>query len=178
MACVNARETSMEMMSMASLAGSTFSTVATAYFWLVRARREKPQLRSYLVNREFFYGLQRPPQRHIGLKLGIVVANYSLLPNALLGVELWLRGRGDAWLPLHNPTFDKQTPLPFNVPSMNTVLLCVNGTLALPIDDKLEEGGLPGYLNHHLAEPREIKVQLRGLLGKLYTEVLGLPAQA
>jgi hypothetical protein len=32
----------MEMMSMASLAGSAFSTVATAYFWLVRSRRERP----------------------------------------------------------------------------------------------------------------------------------------
>jgi hypothetical protein len=166
----------MEIMSMASMAGSAFSTVATAYFWLVRARREKPQLRSYLVNRELFYGLQRPPDRHIGLKLGIVVANYSLLPNALLGVDLWFKGRNVAWLAVHNTTFDKQTPLPFNVPSMNTVLLCVNGTLPLPIDNQLEDGGLPAYLGHHLAEPREIKVQLRGLQGKLYTEVLKVPA--
>jgi hypothetical protein len=168
----------MEMMSMASLAGSAFSTVATAYFWLVRARREKPKLRSYLVSRELFYGLQRPPDRHIGVKLGIVVANYSLLPNALLGVNLWFKRRDNTWHPVYKPTFDKQTPLPFNVPSMNTVLLCVNGTLAFAIDEKLEEGGLPGYLDHHLADPREIKVQLRGLEGKLYAEVLRYPAEA
>jgi hypothetical protein len=168
----------MEMMSIASMAGSAFSTAATAYFWLVRARREKPQLKSYLVNRELFYGLQRPPDRHIGLKLGIVVANYSLLPNALLSINLWFKRRDDTWHPVHNPTFDKQTPLPFNVPSMQTVMLWVNGTLAFPIDDKLEEGGLPGYVDHYLTDPREIKVQLRGLSGRLYTEVLSYPEQS
>ena len=35
----------MEMMSMFSMAGSAFSTLATGYFWLVKVRRERPDLR-------------------------------------------------------------------------------------------------------------------------------------
>jgi hypothetical protein len=162
----------MDMMTMLSLSGSAFSTAWTAYFWLVRVRRERPALKPYLVGREMFYGVQRPPDRHIGIKLSLVVANYSLLPNALLGVRVWLRRRDNGWQPVHHPVFDARTPLPFNLPPAQTALLCVNGTLSFPIDEALEEGGLPAYMRHHIGETREIKVELRGLGYKAHTVVL------
>src|SRR6478735_426669 len=77
----------------ASFVGSAFSTVATAYFWFVRARGERPNLKPYLVDREFFLGAMTPDSRHIGLKVGLVVANCSTLPSALLKATMQVRGR-------------------------------------------------------------------------------------
>jgi hypothetical protein len=166
----------MDAMTMLSLSGSVFSTAWTAYFWLVRVRRERPALKPYLVGREIFYGVQRPPNRQLGIKLSLVVANYSLLPNALLGARVWLRRGDGGWQPVQNPAFDARTPLPFNLSPAQTALLGVNGTLWFPIDDQLEDGGLPAYLRHHLGESREIKVELLGLNGKPHTSVLTEPA--
>src|SRR6516162_5814151 len=98
------------------VAGSLFSTLLTLYFWFVKARREQPNLRPYLVDREFFLGAQTASQRQIGFKLGIVVANYSELPNALLGVAVAFKQSDGGWLAADQVSFDKQTPMPFNIP--------------------------------------------------------------
>jgi hypothetical protein len=159
----------MDMMSLGSLAGSVFSTVCTAYFWFVKVRRERPLLRSHLADREFFLGNGGGDTRQIGVKVGIVVANCSLVPNALLGAQLAVRGRRGQWFDIPNLSFDKQTPLPFNIPTMQTVLLRLNGTLTLPALPQLEEGSaskiLQAYLQHYLADPREIRIQLHALSG-------------
>ena len=57
----------MDSMSMFSMAGSAFSTLATGYFWLVRNRREKPNLRAYLADREFYLGRGGADNRQIGV---------------------------------------------------------------------------------------------------------------
>lgn len=149
----------------ASFAGSAFSTLATVYFWFVRARGERPNLRPYVVDREFFLGAMTPESRHIGVKLGLVVANYSTLPNALLRATLQLRGRAGQWLAVADLAFDKSTPLPFNLPPLTTVLLRLNGTLAFPFSAALEEGNktVANYLRDHVAEPRMVRVELHSL---------------
>src|ERR1700733_2452003 len=98
------------------LVGSVFSTVLTVYFWLVKASRERPNLQAFAADRELFLGNQTAGKRQIGVKLGVVIANYSTLPNAILGVAVAVKLKDQTWLPLEDVTFDKQTPLPCNVP--------------------------------------------------------------
>lgn len=90
---------------------------------------------------------------------------YRSLPNALLGVRLWLRQRDGGWLPVEGITFDPKTPLPFNVPAMQTVLVRIAGRVAFPTADDIEgtPATLANYLDRHVATPREIGVELRGL---------------
>jgi len=169
----------MDAMTMLSVAGSSFSTIATGYFWLVRNRRERPHLRPHLADREMFLSNGGADQRGVGLKLGLIVANYSLLPNALLGVNLAAATRAGGWLAVENVAFDKQTPLPFNLPSMQTVMLRLNGYLHFPTRPELEEGKVLGnYVNHYLTDPRQMRVTLIGLNGYTHTHTLKWPAVA
>jgi hypothetical protein len=160
------------------LAGSVFSTVLTVYFWLVKSRRERPDLRGFLADRELFLGTQTADRRQIGVKLGLVVANYSSLPNAILGVSMSAKQRDGTWLALEDVTFDKQTPMPFNVPSLQTVLLRVTGRANLASVGTLEQGGnlLGNYITHYLTNPREFRVELQALNDRRFTATLTFPA--
>jgi hypothetical protein len=163
--------------SYASFTGSAVSVLATSYFWLVRVRRERPCLVPYPADKEFFLGLSRDGVRQIGLKVGVVVANHSVLPNAVLGARLWVRLR-DGWQEAGHLAFDKQTPQPFNVPSLQTVLLRLTGTLSFPYQDALEEGSktTANYLNTFVAQPAAVKLELRHLTGRADEHVLTFPA--
>ena len=165
-------------MSMAGFFGSIFSTLATAYFWLVRMRQEKPCLVPHFVDKEFFLGLGRDQARQIGVKLGVVVANYSVLPNAILGARLWLRVP-EGWQELGNVAFDKQTSLPFNLPPLQTVLLRLNATLTFPYQETLEDGNktVGNYLGRFLTQPRQFKIALRRLGDRTDEHVLTLPTE-
>jgi hypothetical protein len=162
-----------------SIVGSAVSMAATLYFWLVRMRREKPCLRPYLVDREFYLGLSRDEVRRIGLKVGIIVANYSVLPNAVLGARLWIRRADGGWLEAENLAFDKQTPQPFNVPPLHTVMLRLTGALSFPFQDALEDGNKTAgnYMSRFTAQPVEMKVELRHLNDRTDTHPLALPAE-
>jgi len=164
----------MDTMSLFSAAGSGFSTLATAYFWFVRNRREKPSLRTYLADREFYLGRGGAENRQIGFKLGLIVANYSVLPNSLLGVTLAVKRKDGGWHPVQGMTFDPQTPLPFNIPPMQTVLLRVNGHLAFPNEDAIEKSNtiLGGYLDKYIADPRLVQAKLRSLNDCVHKEVV------
>jgi hypothetical protein len=167
----------MELMSLTSLAGSVFSTACTAYFWLVKVRREQPSLRAHLADRECYLGTGGKDTRQVGLKLGVIVANYSALPNALLGARLWVRHRDGGWREVENVSFDKQTPLPFNLPSMQTVLLRLNAYLSFPVQPEVEDAGtanriLSGYCDRFMTEPREIRIELEGLNERKHRDVL------
>jgi hypothetical protein len=147
-----------------SLAGSVLSTLATLYFWLVRMRHEQPCLKPYLVDKEFFLGLGRDDVRQIGMKAGIVVANHSVLPNALLRIRLWVRTQ-EGWQEVERLSFDKQTPQPFNIPPMQTVLLRATGSLSFPYQDALEGDSrtVANYLKTFVVQPVEIKMEMQHL---------------
>jgi hypothetical protein len=163
-------------MSYIGFAGSALSMLTTFYFWTVRVRNERPRLQSYLMDRELFLGLARDDMRQIGVKVGVIVANYSSLPNAILGARAWIRLRS-GWAEVENVAFDKQTPPPFNVPPLQTVMLRLSGTLTFAYDEALEDGSktLTNYLAL-LAEPFEIKVELRHLRGAGDAHSLQAPA--
>lgn len=166
-------------LSLAGFAGSAFSTVATAYFWFVRMRRERPCLKPHLVDKEVFLGASREQVRQIGLKIGVIVANYSVLPNAILSARLWLQSK-ERWQEVDHLAFDKQTPQPFNIPPLQTVLLRLTGFLAFPYQDQFEEGGktIANYLNHFASQPLKLKLELRRLHDRADTHVLDWPADA
>jgi hypothetical protein len=104
-------------------------------------------------------------ERYVGVKLGLIVANYSSLPNALLGIRLWVRQKDGGWMAIENVTFDAKTPMPFNVSAMQTVLVRAAGRIAFPIVDDFEgtPTALSSYMDRNLAAKREIGVELRGL---------------
>jgi hypothetical protein len=158
----------------AGLVGSVFSTVLTVYFWLAKARRERPNLQGFPVDRELFLGNQSAGKRQIGVKLGLVVANYCTLPNAILSVGMAVKQRDGTWLPLEDVAFDKQTPPPCNVPSLQTVLLRVVGRANVVGVGALEQGGnvLGNYLNHYFSSPREFRVELHALNDRTFTAAL------
>jgi hypothetical protein len=162
-----------------SMVGSAVSMAATLYFWLVRMRREKPCLKPYLAEREFYLGLSRDEVRRIGLKIGIIVANYSVLPNAVLGARLWIRRTDGGWLEAGNVAFDKQTPQPFNIPPLHTVMLRLTGTLSFPFQNALEDGNKTAgnYMNQFTAQPVEMKVELRHLNDRTDIYPLATPAE-
>jgi hypothetical protein len=161
----------------AGFVGSAISTLATLYFWLVRMRQERPCLKPYLVDKEFFLGQGRDDLRQIGVKAGIIVANYSVLPNAILGARLWVRLR-EGWHEVEQLAFDKQTPQPFNLPPLQTVLLRLTGALSFPYQDALEEGSktTANYLNAFVMQPLEMKLELRHLNERVNAHVLTMQA--
>ena len=138
-------------MSFFSMAGSAFSTLATGYFWLVRARREKPNLRPHVADRDFFLGSGSAdsPDRHQARRDRRQLQSLAQRPAR--------RQCGSASRRRHlaaggaRTTFDAATPLPFDVPSMQTVLLRINGYLSFPTLADLETGSktlarVPGAL--------------------------------
>jgi len=153
--------------------GSAVSMLTTLYFWLVRMRQEQPCLKPYLADKEFFLGMSRDGVRQIGVKVGVIVANYSVLPNAILGARLSIRLK-DGWQEIGNLAFDKQTPQPFNIPPMQTVLLRLTGALSFPYQDALEEGSktAANYLSSCVAQPLEMKLELRHLNQRTDAHVL------
>jgi hypothetical protein len=152
-------------MTVVSLAGAAASTGATVYFWFVRVRSERARLTCELVERELYLAGMTEQTRQVGLKLGLVVANGSSLPNALLGVKVRVKLRDGGWLEAEKVAFDKVTPRPINVTAMQTTFLVVNAYLSFASVSELEQGGktLAAYADHYLANPREIEVELKGL---------------
>lgn len=153
------------MMPIASMIGSALTALLTVYLWVVRIKRERTDLRPYIADQEVFLGNTIGETRQVGLKLGLIVANYSSLPNALLGVRLWLRQKDGGWLPMEGVTFDARTPLPFNVPAMQTALIRIAGRVAFPTADDIEgtPTTLADYLDRYVVAPREIGIELKGL---------------
>jgi hypothetical protein len=152
-----------------SLSTSLFSAGFTLYYWLVRARAERPNLHAYLVERAGHLGYMKGETRCINLALGVVVANYSSLPNALLGVKVAAVRKEGGLQEAAKVTFDEKTPMPFNLPPLQTVMLRVNAGVLFPMTDELERGGPAAYLNHHLGNPRRLKLELTGLGRRRHT---------
>jgi hypothetical protein len=172
-------DTGMESyMTYVGFVGSAVSMLTTVYFWLVRMRQEQPCLRPYATDKEFFLGIGNDKVRQIGLKVGIIVANYSVRPNAVLRARLWI-GLHDGWMEVGHLAFDKQTPQPFNIPPLQTVLLRLAGTLAFPVQDALEDGNktLTNYLNSFVAQPLELKLELQDLTQGTDAHVLTWPTE-
>lgn len=93
-----------------SLGGSAIAVISTFYFWLVRAKGERPHLVIHPIGHltgfammasddgDTYRRLGGPPERTFlkyGLRLAIV--NNSSLPNALLDARVWIEMADGKW---------------------------------------------------------------------------------
>jgi hypothetical protein len=161
-------------MKVVSLVGSGFATASTLYFWLIRANRERPQLKTYLTSpfdASFLAGSGDTMRSQFYVKA--VVANYSTLPNAILGARTWVKARDGSWQ-LATTIFPEKNQVPCNLAPLQTVPLQITTTIVVPAPAE----GTPRPASQReaafqsVAQPVEIKVELRCLGDKHFTDVL------
>jgi hypothetical protein len=163
-----------ELIKYASLAGSVFATLSTFYFWFVRANAERPNLKAHRIAP--LDGAQLaggPDTMRSQFYLKAVVANYSSLPNTVLGVRAWVKGQDGAWKDA-TVSLDEKSQLPLNLPPLHTVPLGLTITITVP--DPGPDAPRPASRREaaflSVSQPVEIRLELRGLGLKRFTEVL------
>src|ERR1700722_17998707 len=109
---------------------SIFSAAISCYFWLVRARQERPRLEVCKAEPRFggYANSSCGDPIKLTFEVKVIVANYSTLPNALLGLNSWVKTREGAWLEAVTIP-DPKTPLPLNVSPLQTVRLNLTSTI-------------------------------------------------
>lgn len=161
-------------MSIMSLTGSIFSTTCTGYFWFVKVRREQPNLKCFLHDHDLFLGNGRGDTRGIGMNVNVIVANYSTLPNAVLGVKLSVKLKEGQWQPLTGVTCDKGSPLPLNINPLQTTILRLSGRLTFATVDEAESQRdiVGAYGKNYLIQPLEFQIELTSLNNRVESSQL------
>jgi hypothetical protein len=157
---------------------SICTALATFYFWIVKYRQEKPWLKIYQAEPQLAGHAQSASSDPIKLvfDLKTVVANYSSLPNAVLGAQSWIRMQDGSWREAET-RFDPRTQLPLNLASLHTVRLDLSATIgvsAVPEGDacKNTNEAFVLYRDRYVSQPLEVKVALQTLGEKLFADVL------
>jgi hypothetical protein len=106
--------------------------------------------------------------------VNVIVANYSTLPNAILGVKLAVKLQDGTWQPVTGVICDKSAPLPLNISPLQTSLLRLSGRLTFATLDELEtQRDIVGaYSKHYLAQPVEFQVELQSLNNRVESSQL------
>ncbi len=154
-----------DLMDMATLSGSAIATAITAYFWLVRSRREAPDLRFYMVAP--LDGNQSGGREGNRLDCHVlarsVVANYSMLPDTLIAIRVWLLLATGEWVEARLAGGER-SPFPVNLAAMHSALVNLEMTFT-------GSGDLTGSSSvsrrdaslAHLSTPARIRVEMQGL---------------
>lgn len=118
----------------ASLCGSVLALASTFYFWLVRSNRERPQLAIHPIgdlsgslvsaneDLEIYHRLRPGKNEHcVKYWLHLAIVNNSSLPNAVLGIRVWLKLSDGKWqaMEVQSQSAD-QDLLPVNVDPLTT----------------------------------------------------------
>lgn len=109
------------------------------YFSGLPDERERPNLKAYLIEKNFYNGIQRE-LRFLRMELTLIVANHSTLPNAVIGAKVWIGLKDGTLKEADHLQFDPTTPQPFNIGSLQTVKLKLNGALGFVSTEELEIG--------------------------------------
>jgi len=161
-----------------SLGLSVGSAMATFFFWLVKAKNEQPNLRIYNAAPQFAGYAASSCGETIKLVFDVkaVVANYSSMPNAVLAADGWVKLKEGQW---HDAEvrLDAKTPLPLNLAPLQTVRLDLSLTLAVPAIPEGEQCRNTNetfalYRQRFVADPLEVKIELKTLGEKLFADVL------
>lgn len=177
-----------------SLVASSVAIASTFWFWLVRHRREKPRLLSHLLrpiegiligandNLEIFRAASPGTgEVAVSYRLDLAVMNESVLPNAVLAMEIDLLDRDGNWqsmklMPVpESPDSPKPAGswLPINLVPMTTagVSLWLVATLKGTYDGgtyrKYAEAAGDALPTHP-----QIRVRLHSLRGQYFTATL------
>jgi hypothetical protein len=157
---------------------SICTALATFYFWIVKFRQEQPRLKIYKAEPQVGGHAQSACSDPIKLVFDVktVVANYSSLPNAVLGAQSWVRMRDGSWCDAET-RLDPRTQLPLNLASLQTVRLDLSVTVGVPAVPegnacKNTNEAFVLYRDRFMAQPLEVKVGLKTLGEKLFADVL------
>jgi hypothetical protein len=163
---------------MIAFALSVGSAVVSGYLFLVKSQQERPQLRVFKAEPKiggYAVSSSTDPVKLV-FEVKAIVANYSSLPNALLGLRAWVKTREGTWREAE-AVADPKTPLPLNLAPLQTVRLNLTATVAFPAVPSGEACRNTNetfvlYRDHYIAQPVEVKVELGALGDKPFTEVL------
>jgi hypothetical protein len=167
-----------------SLGVSICTAVLTFFFWILKAKQERPHLQIYPADPQFGGYAQSSCSDPIKLSFEVktIVANYSALPNAVLGVQAAVKMRDGSWRAAETRS-DPKTPLPLNLAPLQTVKLELAVAVlvsALPEGQECKNTHetFRLYRDRFVAEPLEVKVALTTLGEKLFANVLRNAARA
>jgi hypothetical protein len=160
------------------LAVSICSAIATFVFWVLKASRERPNLKTYLAEPQIGGWAQSSYGDSIKLafEAKTVVANYSTMPNAVLGAQAAVLMRDGSWRTAET-RIDAKTPMPFNLAPLTTVKLDLSFTVTVP---SVPEGDtcrntqetFALYRDLCFALPLQVKVALTTLGEKQFADEL------
>jgi hypothetical protein len=123
---------------------SIFSAAITSYFWLVKARQERPDLRFYQLM-DFRASVRRGPGEPKTNRLsltqvdsgGVLIANNSIRQNSILRFDCFLRHDG-RWIKGRWGYVNQDKP-PWNIPPQSAISLSLACFFDVPDDYELPE---------------------------------------
>lgn len=165
-----------------SLLASFFAVASTFYFWLVRANRERAKLAACVVTgmrgtmmmaMEDAVTFRRvaPGDNQIVLKywLDLAIVNNSCLPNALLGIKVWVKFTDGRWHAMDVASADPEADLfPQNIDPLTTA------GMKLALATKWEGNVSGGFRERECAagdalpELVPVRVELQALQGQTF----------
>jgi hypothetical protein len=161
--------------SWVSLGASIISLSMTLYFWFVKAKRESAQLRLDSVSHQSYIDLGRGNEetRWLQFQVAIVVVNNSVLPNAVLDIEVLQRDLDrKKWVAIDHVLLSENSTLPVNLPLLQTGLITVHwwqSFATLAAAEALEARDIAsGYVNAHFPN-RAIQVKVKAMQGKTFS---------
>ncbi|WP_029630730.1 hypothetical protein [Zavarzinella formosa] len=165
-----------------SFLGSAASVGVTGYFWLVKMNRERPQLQFELVEHasHIDVGPATAEEQWLNFRLALVVVNNSSLPNAVLGTRVRVMPRGSGnWQEAEHVRPARGSAFPLNLPALQSGLITVEWEMRFPalsteIDSESPERIVEAYLKENWDFADHVSVELRGLRGKSFTEMVPL----
>ena len=123
---------------------SVFSAAMTAYFWLVRARREKPQLTAFQLANFRLITRKGDEEKHLKRvsitqleRGGVLVANHSIRQNSIVRFDCYLRV-GHDWVKGLWGYIDNDKP-PWNIGPESTIAMSPACFFEVPEDAEIAE---------------------------------------
>jgi hypothetical protein len=163
-----------------SLGASIISLSMTLYFWFVKSKRESPQLQLDSVGHQSSVDLGRgdDESRWLRFQVAIVVINNSVLPNAVLDIEIFQRAPDHRkWVPIENVLLSENFTLPVNLPPLQTGLVTVDWWQCFPSLEAAEALGAQdiarGYVDAYFPN-RSIQVKVKAMQGKTFSSEIKL----
>jgi hypothetical protein len=167
-----------------SLGVSICTAVATFFFWIVKASKERPYLKIYPADPPFSGYVQSSCSDPIKLTFEVktVVANYSTMPNAVLGARATVKMSDGSWREAET-RIDPKTPLPMNIASLQTVKLDLSLAVVVPAVPegqtcKNTHQTFALYRDRFVAQPLQVNVELKTLGEKMFADVLRSASRA
>jgi hypothetical protein len=178
----------MTLTELVSLTVSVATATATVYFWLIRANRERPRLKTYLtaLTKAEGTGSREAPTCDLTFSLNCAVVNLSVLANVVISLRAWYRSRDGNWQEARTSFLAYDDPakrdVPFNLTPTHATFVQLEvtaGGVAKPVVSETEWAN-PSWLpliKQILAEPLELRVELVALDRRRFLDVLPLDSR-